>query len=428
MDVPREVDVAIVGAGTAGAAAARGFARGGARVVCVERRPLDQAGARWVNGITRSALVEAGVELPASASLGGPHPIHMIAGRHRVTVAEHDLVDVDMRALVALLHDQARDAGAVLAGGVTVRGREGTTLHTDAGSIRARWIIDASGLAGARLLGQAAVAPRHLCAAAQAVHQVRDRDAARAYFAAAGVGPGEVAAHLGAARGYSLLNVRLHPGGDTVGILTGSIPALGFPSGKSLLDRFVREQPWIGRRLFGGAGPIPLRRPYDRLAGDGVALIGDAGCQVFPAHGSGIGAGMLAARLLVDTLGAGGSLRDYQVAWHRRWGGLFAAYDAFRRWNQDLDGELVAAVMELGLFDEVMARAGLDQTLPSISLRDLPPRAQALTRLRRRPSLVPGLARVVAQVGAAHLLARLYPRGERGLGAWSRGMARVLAV
>ncbi len=423
--LPGHVDVAIVGAGTSGAAAARYFAERGARVLCVERRPLDQAGARWINGITRTALSEARIALPREASHGEPHRFHLVSAGGRVTIDDHDVIDVDMRALVALLQAQARDAAATLAGGVTVRGRDGNTLVTDAGRVRARWLVDASGLAGARLLDQPRVGSDHLCAAAQAVYEVSDRAAAEAWFRAAGIQPGEVYARLGVAGGFSVQNVRLHAHADTVGILTGSIPSLGFPSGKAMLDELVASQPWIGRRVFGGSGAIPLRRPYDRLADDRVALLGDAACQVFPAHGSGIGAGILAARLLADTLAGGGAMRDYEVAWHRRWGGLFAAYDAFRRWNQQMDPALIDELMAVGVIDATFARAGLDQTMPRITLGSLAPKARALVEQR---ALIPGLAKVAARVGLVHALSAIYPRGERALGPWSRGMARVLAV
>ncbi|MBZ0238650.1 MAG: FAD-dependent monooxygenase [Deltaproteobacteria bacterium] len=424
--VPDAVDVAIVGAGTSGAAAARYFAERGAKVLCVERRALGEAGARWINGITRAALAEAEIELPRSARFGEPHPVHLVSDAGRVVVRTHDVIDADMRALVALLQEQALAAGATLVGETSVLGRDGDHLVTDAGRVRARWIVDASGLAGARLLDQPLVGTEHLCAAAQAVFEVRDLDAARAWFAAAGIPPGEIYARLGVAGGFSILNVRLHDGGRTVSVLTGSIPALGFPSGKAILDKLVRDQPWIGARVFGGQGAIPLRRPYDRLARANVALVGDAACQVFPAHGSGIGAGILAARLLADTLARGGTLRDYEVAWHRRWGGLFAAYDAFRRWNQTMAPAQLDDLMSDGVLDEAFARAGLDQTMPRLTLGALPPKARAL---RRRPGLVPGLARVAAQVVGAHVLSALYPHSERRrFSAWSRGMARVLAV
>ena len=64
---------------------------------------------------------------------------------------------------------------------------------------------------------------------------------------------------------------------------------------------------------FGGQRAIPLGRPHDTLASDRVALVGDAARQVFSAHGSGIGAGMVAARMLVDAIVRGAGPAEYAV-------------------------------------------------------------------------------------------------------------------
>lgn len=421
--LPETVDLVVVGAGTAGAATAAFAAARGLRVLCVDRRPLDGAGARWVNGVTRTALAEAGLdEVP---TLGPPPPFHLIAPHQRVVVPHHDVVDVDMRALVARLHERARAAGAILVGDVAVRGRDGSMLRTEAGDVRARWLVDASGLVGVGLLEQSPVGAEHLCAAAQAVFEVRDRAGAEAYFAAVGVPPREVCAHVGVAGGYSVQNVRLHDHGDTVGVLTGSIPALGVRSGKAVLNDFVRAQPWIGARIYGGSGAIPIRRPRDRLTDGTVALVGDAGCQVFPAHGSGIDAGILAGKLLADTLGAGGTLFDYEAAWQRRWGGLFATYDAVRRWNQTLDADALDEVIELGLFDVEMARAGLDQQLPRVNALRLRSKARTLAANR---SWARSLADLAARAVAVQALYAQYPRNPVARAAWASAVQRVLPV
>lgn len=419
-------DVVVVGAGTSGATASALLAERGLRVICIERRALAEAGARWINGVPRAAFAEAGVALPETGeSHGAPVPFHLVTPHGRATVPEHDVLDVDMRRLVARLQARAARAGAELREGVTVRGRDGDRLDTSHGPLRARWIVDASGLAGARLLAQPRVAPSDLCAAAQEVREVTDVDAARAFFAEHGVRAGEILGLVGVAGGFSVLNVRLHHGGATVGILTGSIPALGFPSGRAMLDAFVARQPWIGARVFGGSGAIPLRRPHDRLADDRVALLGDAGCQVFPAHGSGIAAGMIAARVLADTLAAGGSLRDYEVAWHRRHGGVIAFFDVFRRWNQGVDAATLGQVLGLGLVDADTLRAGLDQTLPRPSLRSV---VGALRVMAGRPALAGQLALTAARSGAARALYAAYPRRAADVPAWSRRVDWVLGA
>ncbi len=415
------VDVAIIGAGTSGAAAAAFLAERGVAVVCLERRALGKAGARWVNGVPRAAFHSAGVALPdGDEHLGGPHPCHMFAPGGRIAVLDHDVVDVDMRLLVARLQARAAAAGATFLERVAATGREPGVLHTTAGEVRCRWIIDASGLGGAGLLGVPAVAPVDLCAAAQEVRQVVDPDAAAAFLAAHGVGPGEAMVQVGVAGGFSVINVRLHPQRGTVGILTGSIPALGHPSGKAMLDGFVAAQPWIGARVFGGAGAIPLRRPHDRLADDQVALLGDAGCQVFPAHGSGIGAGLIAARLLATTLSTGGSLRDYEVAWQRRHGGLHATFDLVRRWNSTIDAATIGRAMASGLVDGDILRAGLDQALPRVAPRSLPGKARALLG---SPGLARGIAATLARGAAVRALYATYPRAAARVPAWSRRVA-----
>lgn len=423
MPLPEQVDLAVVGAGTAGAATAGFAAAHGLRVVCVDRRPLAQAGARWVNGITRRELTEAG--LADLETFGAPQPFHLLAPHQRVVVAKHDVVDVDMRVLVARLHERAQRAGAVLIGDVHVRGRDGGTLFTERGNVRARWIVDASGLAGVGLLDVEPVGAEHLCAAAQAVFEVRDRAGAAAYFAAQRVPVGEICAHVGVAGGYSVLNVHVHDGGDTVGVLTGSIPALGVRSGKGVLDDFVRAQPWIGARIFGGSGAIPLRRSRDRLTDGTVALVGDAACQVFPAHGSGIGAGILAGKLIGDTLGGGGALLDYEVGWQRRFGGLFATYDAVRRWNQTLDPDEIDEVMAFGLLDVETARAGLDAELPNVSALGL--RAKART-LAANLGWARSLADLAVRSVAVQALYARYPRNPVARAAWSAAVNRVLPV
>lgn len=417
--VPPRAELVVVGAGTAGAATAAFAAERGLRTVLIDRRPLARAGAHWVNGVTRASLREAGI-VPREGT-PAPPPFHLLTSRHRVTVPRHDVLDLDMAALVAQLHARARAAGAELISEVAALGRDGGTLTTDAGPIAARWIVDASGLAGAGLLAAPPVAAIHLCVAAQGVYAVRDRAAAAAYFTSRDVPPGEICAHVGVAGGYSLINVRLHGDGDHVGVLTGSIPALGHPGGKAILDRFVREQPWIGAPLHVGSGAIPLRRPREELTDGTVVLVGDSGCQVFLAHGSGIGAGILAGKLLIETLVAGGTPFDYEVAWHRRWGGLFAAYDAVRRWNQGQTADELDAVIARGLFDLEFARAGLDQAVPQVAPAALARKLPGALRER-------GVVALGARTAAALALGPLFPPRGPARRAWSAAMQRLLPV
>jgi flavin-dependent dehydrogenase len=428
-----QYDVAVVGAGTAGAAVAGFLAEHGMRVVCVDRRPLDRAGAHWVNGVPASAFERAGLPPPAGPEhRGGEGDFHLVAGHgpHRLVIDSHGVLEVDMRLLVARLQDRARRLGVNFVAEVGIRGVKDGELITDRGPLAATWFIDASGLTGARLLDQPSVPAQHICVAAQEVRRVIDKDAARAFFARHDTAEGDVLCFAGIAGGYSILNLRLS--GDHVSILTGSIPAAGYPaypSGKAILSTFVASQPWIGEPLFGGARAIPVRRPRDVLARGPIALLGDAGCQVFPAHGSGIGTGLIAARVLADTLAAikatrSGStdLHAYAVAWQRKHGGLLAAYDLFRRFSQTLCAADIECMMKRGLMDPELGRAGLEQTLPGLPARVLPGKLVALARC---PGLSARLARVGARMLAVRALYARYPRDPAHLPRWSRAVARL---
>lgn len=421
--LPDRADVCVVGAGTAGAAAAAMFAAAGVRVVCLERGELADAGARWVNGVPAADFTDAGLPPPAGDELLSPGgPFHLVAGRgpERIVIEDHGVLEVDMRKLVARLQGYAAEAGAVLLGGVAVRGTDDGAVITDRGAVRAELVVDAAGLAGPRLLGQPAVAAEHLCAAAQEVRQVSDAAAARAFFAENETPLGQVLCFTGIAGGYSILNVRSD--GDHVSILTGSVPAAGHPSGRAILDGFVAEQPWIGDRIFGGSRAIPIRRPFDVLASPRVAAVGDAGAQVFPAHGSGIGAGMVAARYLADAVTRGRGTHEYARRWQRERGGVFAAYDLFRRFSQSLSVDELTSLMQSGLMDPETARAGMAQALPRPSPSLVAAKVPALVR---HPALARRLGNVLARMLAARLAYSRYPSRVERVPAWSKRIATI---
>ena len=411
-----QTDVAVVGAGTTGAAAALLCARRGFEVVCVDRSPLERAGARWVNGVPGRCFDQAGIERPKPPELlGGGEDFHLIAGRgsQRVIVREHDLLEVDMRLLVERLHLQARQAGVRFVGNAHVTGVDTHRLQTSRGAIEARWFVDASGLSGAGLLDQPSVEPADICAAAQQVRRVTDPQAARRFYERQEALPGDILCFTGVAGGYSILHVRLD--GDQVSLLTGSIPALGHRSGRAILAEFADAQPWIGESVFGGSRGIPLRRPYERLHDKNVALVGDAACQVFAAHGSGVGPGMLAAHLLAEALADGRGVAGYAADWQREYGGLFAGYALFRRFSQTLSESDLTRLMASGLMDETLVRQGLEQQQPSIELQDV---AAKLRAVLEAPDLAFRLGPVVGRMLLALLVYAAYPASLDELPPW----------
>lgn len=413
--------LAVVGLGTAGAAVAALAAQRGLSVIGVDAGSLDEAGARWTNGVPSWAFEETGVACPSGDELrSGPAPFHLVAGWGPRRVTVRSALEVDMSQLSARLRRAAVAAGADLRGGVKVTGRARRGLETTAGKLDADVIVDASGHAGARLAAQPRLAREDLCAAAQFVHRVTDPSGAEAYFRRHGARIGDVVCFSGVAGGYSILNVRSD--GHEVGLLTGTIPALGHPSGRKLLDDFVAEEPWIGPRIGGGARAIPIRRAWEVVGERDLALVGDAACQVFAAHGSGIAMELVAARVLVDVLATGGTPWDYNVTWQRRAGGLLASSDLFRRFSQTLDPRSIATLMRRG----VLTPALMEDTMAQRPAR---PPARALLRaglgLFRTPRLGRSLVPVLARMRLVEHLYRSYPSNPAQLHDWARRLQRV---
>lgn len=382
-------DVVVLGAGSAGAAAAHSLARRGLSVLALERKPLDAAGARWCNAVPGWCFDASDVPRPTAPEARGGPPIHLVAGwgPERVRIAGQDVLEVDMRHLVARLQRLATEAGATLRGGVTVRGVVGDVVHTDAGAFRARWIVDASGLHGVER--RRAVDRRDLCVASQQVRTLADPEAGRAWFARHGAAPGEILCFTGVAGGYAIVNVRLH-GDDEVAILTGSLPGLGHPSGVTLMERFVADHPWIGPVRFGGARAIPVSAPKARLHEGRIAFLGDAAVQVFAAHGSGVGAQLVAARLLAETFAAGGTPADYSRAWWARYGPDLRASARFQLASRHLSTDALGRLMRAGVMAPDMVRGPLEQRPPRITPAAL---AAIGAGVARDPGALLGLAR-----------------------------------
>ena len=145
----RRFDVAIVGAGPAGAVAARVLARSGARVALIDgSHPREKA---CGGGVTARASALAGC-----APRGGL-PIDSVtfeAGARRATVSLADpqsLRVFSRESFDAALHGEARDAGAEsIPKRVKSFSRDGTTwtIHAASEAVQARWLFGADGAGG----------------------------------------------------------------------------------------------------------------------------------------------------------------------------------------------------------------------------------------------------------------------------------------
>jgi len=412
-------DAVVVGAGTSGSACALGLARHGLKVALVERRPLFRAGARWINLVPRWLIERAGWWPLEKDELGAPPAVFHIAGpagRPRVSLTGVDLYPLRVGVFLARLHRLCRQAGVEIfersaAGRLEFSAGRPCALRISNPSrlLRAGLFVEASGIRRALAaqlpaLGKPGWEDQQLCCASQWRYRVRDKKGALAFCRYNDIRPGETLARNGISGAFSTLSVHVDPELEVVDALTG---CLGRSGSEKLVGEFAAANRWLGKRLFGGGGLIPLM-PRRALFSPGLAVLGDAAGQVFAAHASGTGAGLVAASFLVEACagasdpGAAEVLDGYARRWRDFSGVGFSMAAAFSRALAGGSGELVEETLELLSACPGILRGGLEQRLRPPDIYGL---GGLIMKLTRRPRFLLRLIGPAAE--AALFLARL---------------------
>ena len=403
----------------------------------MERRAAAAAGASWANEIPWRLFDQAGVPRPTAPELVRPNrALAFMPSREgpATRVLPNDTAVVDMRRLVARLQDAARRAGVVVFDharihSVALRSGRLRSLRIVVGDarleLRAALFVDASGTSRtlAKRVPALAAASADLCSAdrchaAQQTCALADAEAGLRFLRASGVEPGVMMVWTGLSGPFSSVMITVEADLSSVDLVSGITQDQRGADALTLLADLRARHPWIGPVLRSGEGVIPVRRPWARLAGGGVALLGDAACMAFPMHGSGVGAGMVAARVLADAVarradpGDPTALAAYDRGAQREVGVAHGVYDLMRGWAQGLDPGEQELLWSSGLLPAAALEAGHEQRLPRPSLRLL---AHALRGALRAPRLAMGLAPVALRVPALLGLHRLGVRG-RALG------------
>ncbi len=94
-----------------------------------------------------------------------------------------------------------------------------------------------------------------------------------------------------------------------IGVLTDN--------GKRVLDDFIKEKGIDGKVEEVIAGKVPIG--FIPTSKDGVALVGDAACQIKPLTGGGLSYGLQSAKILADCI-KDGNLNSYNDIWKRKFG------------------------------------------------------------------------------------------------------------
>ena len=331
------VDVAVVGAGPAGALAAYALAERGASVVLLDRArfPRDKP---CGGGLTQRALKL----LPFSVDPVVEDSVYRIDFRLRYGSSFHRRADQPLivmtrrRRLDAFLVERAVGVGAELRDGVKVSSLEaddsGVVVHTDAGDVRAVLAVGADGANGVSAAALGRPVRRTNCIALEGNVPYGTR--------AGGRYRGRVALELGVVPGgYAWI----FPKADHVNVGVAGWEREG-PKLRRHLARLLDAHGIPTDAVVGLRGHrLPLRQAHAPLAGNRVLLVGDAAGLVDPLSGDGIYEAALSAHEAAATAGryldgSVDSLHGYRSALLARTGPLCAAswewkhaYDRFPR-------------------------------------------------------------------------------------------------
>ena len=439
-----DCDLAVVGAGTAGCAAALSAARAGLGVVLLDRRSADQVGTKACGDAMeeneiRWTLAVLGVDLSPAVLRGNLGArISTSDGRdHLVIPAETaPRAMVDRPRMGRILLDAAMAAGAEFRGNTRILDWVAEDdaivgVRTEDGVLRARCCLDCSG-AAAGLRRKVAV-------------------------------PGPLEKEVGEGRlAFAYRELVRSPTGiphpDEL-VLTYDLAASNggyvwyFPNGRTHMNAGIggspSARPWArcleehGRswgmrweRISAAGAFLPARTFLSCAVAPGYIACGDAACCVGPLDGAGIHSsllsGHLAALQATRALDLGGATLDRLWGYHRaylgyRWedsildhGAGISAQEALRPLLQDLRQEDFDALVR-------MADSRTVSALYSTSWRSAGPLLRLVGKLASRPRLMSRIARALWWMSKlrTHLLA--YPETPDGHPVWNRKLERILS-
>ncbi len=377
-------DVVVVGGGPAGAVAARTAARGGARVLLLERapsRPLRCTGLvspRFVDHFqVPPRLILRAIRGVCIVPPQG-QPVELVSSQAKGYVL--DRVGLD-RWLLA----QAEEAGVKVQRGVKATGLAGQVVHTSRGPVKFGFLIGADGPTSGVRRWAGFGEPSELLVGVQALVE-------------GSCAPDKVEVHLGqrVAPGFLAWVVPAEEGILRVGLAT-----VDGRQAAQLLQKFLRHR-FPGASVVGWAtGLIPLGPPQEVARGQ-VLLVGNAAAQVKPLTGGGLLWGMWAAQWAGQAV-----LQPNAACWYtRRWRGtlgqevLFGlrARQVFRTLTDEQLEQLVSLLREPALAR--LLEKNFDLDFP----------ARLVGTVLRRPTAWAQLARLLRTLGPTRALQTFFAR------------------
>ena len=329
-DLPREVDVLVVGAGPAGSHAALEAVRGGARTLLVERRKRIGTPVRCGEYVPRLLLMEVDAAGGWVEQETTDLVLHLPGGE-TVRLRAPGAV-LDRSRFDAALAASAEAAGATLVTGRTFVGFDSPGVALIDGSpVRARVVVGTDGPASrvARMAGLGR--PELMLALQHVVRLARPVASAHIHFSATlrhGYGwlfPKGGIANMGVAVEWRRPDLARRG----IAELARTLASSGVVAAGKAISRC-----W---------GIVPSGGPLERTGKGGVLLAGDAAGQVDPLTGAGLAGALRCGRLAGRAALAERPAADYEERWREVMHDFYARSlerrDGMRAlWDTDLEG------------------------------------------------------------------------------------------
>jgi flavin-dependent dehydrogenase len=439
-------DLIVGGGGPSGCVLAAKTAGLGARVLLLEARDEFGEGRDWIVDVGGDTFKKAGVPAPLADELFHEPDISMLLTSDRsvsVELLPAPMVPVRNGPYVRRLASWARQSGVECRTGVEVVGTvlEGgavaglrARIDGELTEFRSTVCADCTGLAGAirrstpEEWGISRPVDSSDIVLARRETRLIDRAGAEGAMADGFMRDKVRFDRVGSQGVYSVDTCYLDLERGFVDILLGSKPGSG-PTPEERFARILEERTYIGEKVFGDGGPIPISRPLDTLAADGLVVLGDSACQVIPAHGSGTASAIIAADLaapvVMRAIETGRARRadlwGYCHAFQSGRGALLAYYDVIRRHTDVLNVHDMDRMISSGLITPGEIYSGLVPEVPKFGLGDIGSRLGAAVD---SGGLLADLARsgMLANRTLEHY--RMYPPLDLpgALQRWSRSM------
>lgn len=416
--------IAVIGANQCGLAFAAFSAEAGFKVSVYEQKSRGEVPYNWTDEIPESVFSVLGIEKPPAVLMGDKPQTTLISpdGLHFITLPQskkNPLIPVDREQLDNLLYERAVGAGAEFHYNCEAKSaiiKENTVCGVEFANgetVLCDLVVDCSG-AESRIRSRLPDS-FHI---PQRVHPDDMFFTKRIFFERnMDVGDPEFSRKIYLKhrneKGISWCWLSLCE--KQMDVLIGRCGNLSNETYLNAVNALRRDNPNLGEEIIKGGElcKIPVRRGISRMIANGYALVGDSAYMTVPIMGSGMAAGMSAARILCEVIErpvgkrfSAENLYRYQYKYFKETGAVLACAEMLK--NHFLNGESEEINFLMSSGDEInsMFKKITDGKYGS-SAEDV---LKCLLSFMKQPSVTAGLALLAGRIGLLYKTATEIPK------------------